>query len=148
MVACAHFLFVPMIPLGPRLIQPVTYSRSPTDDAAPVIGDQAASVVERQSGHGASAVADRAEHEARRQRLGCARRACGERPVLAKDELVDRYDDALDAAVADDLHRGAQEAQRDRPGPLASRARAAKSCSTAMLRFVVGDASSSSAARL
>src|SRR5204863_1707536 len=70
-----------------------------TGDAALVIRDETASFVERQSRHGSSAVADRAEHEPRGQRLGSARRACGERPVLAEDELVDRYDDALYAAV-------------------------------------------------
>ena len=74
-VSWASFLFVPITPEGPRLIQPTTYSPGSgvagrgVEHAAPVVGDHAAALVEGNAGQRDAAVADRAEDETRRDRL-------------------------------------------------------------------------------
>ena len=137
-VSVASFLFVPMTPLGPRLIQPATYTPGPRT-RPPSFGIVAAALVERDAGERDAAVADAAEDEPARERLALVgrRRAAARRVVEhVPDEL-----DALDAIRRRGSRPGdAKNRSTTRFGlPLGSRA--ANSRSTSRLRSRVRVAS-------
>ena len=75
-VSWASRLLVPMMPVGPRLIQPTTYSPGSgavvTEDAAAVVRDHRAALVEGEALERRPAVADRAEHEPALDLLGAS----------------------------------------------------------------------------
>ena len=125
-VSWASFLFVPITPEGPRLIQPTTYSPGErlaavgVEHAPALVGDHRRALVEGDARQRDAAVADRAKHEpggdpSRARSVGSrAQRAARRADELVADEL-----DGAEAAVRVRLERGGreQEAQHD---PLAA----------------------------
>ena len=152
-VSVAHFLFVPITPLGPRLIQPTAYSPTErlavvADDAAALVADRAAGLVERDAGERRAAVADRAQDEPARDDLLVARRARAEVLVDLVAHDAQPGDRAV-LAVAEHRDRRAQEAQLDavRSGRSGSRCAYSRRIST-LRRAVASAASDSSQAAL
>ena len=123
-VSLASFLLVPITPLGPRLAQPTTYSPRRTRPPSLAISPRAAS--NGHVGERRAAVADRAEHGARRDLdplVGRDARAA-RRPAPASSSLR-ASDDRLDVPVAADLDGREQEAQHDAPRRAGAASRAA-----------------------
>src|SRR4051812_48354993 len=83
------------------------------EDAAGVVADRAARLVERNVGQGHTAVADAAEHETARDRLALVR-SDGDNAILTRLEPVAHDLDRLDALLAVDRDRGGEEAQVQR----------------------------------
>ena len=120
-VSAASFLLVPITPLGPRLIQPTTYSpreREPVvAHAAAIVADQAAALVERHVVDGTAAVADRAQHEPAFDLLQLTPVATARRPPVASGSIrlrttrTPRHRTVL--AVTQQRDGRAQEAQAD-----------------------------------
>ena len=134
-VSTASDLFVPITPVGPRLIQPVAYSsveKSPVaDDPALRVGHPSGGVVEGHPVQPHPAIADGADDELGRR---------WSRPTPGPlDQAVSVQGRALDLHRLDPLrHResgrvGSRSAGRS-AGRAPTRSRPAKSCSTTRLR--------------
>ena len=89
-------LLVPMMPVGPRLIQPTTYSAgtgSPVvgiDDPPTLVGDDSAGGVEREPEHRHALVTDRPEHQVGVHHLGVAGHAGAQRAAVGRDQARSR----------------------------------------------------------
>ena len=110
MVSTASFLFVPMTPVGPRLIHPATYS--PLDrlallveDTARRVRDRPALLVERHARKGRAAVADAPEHDPARDHLVLVGRNRPHAPGAVGLEAVAHDLDALHLVLAKDRDR-------------------------------------------
>ena len=88
---------------------------SASDHPSALVADQPASLVERDPGDRLPGVADRAEHELRRDLLERPGAARGQRTVVARDDLVvlDLHGADVAVGVAEQLDRGGEEAEAD-----------------------------------
>ena len=131
-VSVASFLFVPITPLGPRLIQPAQYSRPP-----PTLGRPRSGSGRPRTGLPAARPPG-SRRSGRRSRTGSsrARRSAPReiRPASSATSAVAHDLDRLDAVLAEDRNRRDAEAQTDRASARPAGARAAYSRSTSTFR--------------
>jgi hypothetical protein len=101
-------LFVPMTPVGPRLIQPRSTRRP---HAAALVRDRAAAIVEWDAGQLDAAIADAAKDEAALERLRDVGR---DGSFVLVEDVADELD-PLDSVVAEDRDRRLEELEDDAP---------------------------------
>ena len=118
-VSWASRLLVPMIPVGPRLIQPTTYSPRSGAPCSSRIRPPSFGIVPRRSSNGRpssgdAAVADRAEHDAAGDRPRIVSvRAGAQRRCPRRAARCGRSGCPPRCSLAQDLHRRDEEAQHD-----------------------------------
>src|SRR5262249_13035877 len=83
-------------------------------DAAALVRDRRAALVERHAREGDAEVADAAEHDPARDRLALVRRLRADTPALVGDQPVADDLDSLDLLLAEDRDRRDSEAENDR----------------------------------